>query len=113
MGGDNTLDYVLHSRGSYCSNNGLPFLMEGDFGTEECLQRCHDLPNCFYFTIYSNMWCQMSSRCHLQGEAGDPSAATYIKTHRVDTCLGHSPKADCFGEWLGDDVLGKSIRPRR
>eukprot|EP00927_Polykrikos_kofoidii_P068083 TRINITY_DN63477_c0_g1_i1.p1 TRINITY_DN63477_c0_g1~~TRINITY_DN63477_c0_g1_i1.p1 ORF type:complete len:209 (-),score=32.06 TRINITY_DN63477_c0_g1_i1:81-707(-) len=106
------IDYAQHSVGHYCSNNGLPFLTEGDFGPQGCFARCHEMPNCAFLTIYGNMWCQIGARCEVESAAGDPSATTYVKTSRRpdDMCSGKSSLVECLGGWVAG--FGKPISLR-
>merc|ERR1712107_368870 len=67
--------YKIHSRGNFCNNGGVaPFLAEGDFDEVDCLQRCTRAHNCASATIYGNGWCQLGSKCAVEGIAGDESS---------------------------------------
>merc|ERR1739841_254996 len=71
-------DYDLHSAGRFCSNRGYPFLFESDDWPDDCEKRCTEMPTCMFFTAYlEHGWCQLSSRCVEEVEAGDPSAVTF------------------------------------
>ena len=73
-------EYRPFSSGKFCNNGGkVPFLVEGLFEPEECIERCTAAHNCAFVTFYSNGWCQLGSKCVVEGEAGDASAATFAK----------------------------------
>mmetsp|Transcript_86469 Transcript_86469/g.181050 ORF Transcript_86469/g.181050 Transcript_86469/m.181050 type:complete len:396 (+) Transcript_86469:893-2080(+) len=105
------LGYEHVSTGKYCRNYGYPFLVESDDWPQDCQARCTATPTCMYFTVYlEHGWCQLSSRCNQELEAGDPSAVTFMKKVPHDECDSHSPPARCFGGWVAE--LSKPIKPR-
>lgn len=98
------------SSGRYCSNHGLPFLVEGLFEADECRERCTNAPNCGFFTYYENGWCQLSTRCSREDMAGDPSAVTFAKRIVPASCAFRPARAGCMGDWAAP--LGKPLTPK-
>merc|ERR1712110_1197288 len=53
------IEYVQHSTGKFCDNDGHPFVFESDDFPEDCQARCTEEPRCTFYTAFTEHgWCQ-------------------------------------------------------